>query len=332
MRQHPAFFQMLEQKALLNHQKNKEVQSPEDEVPCGAMPETGQKPYHKDIKKLSAAFDTVAAQRDVNIIAEPGAEGDVPTPPEFGDAFGDVRIVKVLWEIETQHPAQTNRHQRITAEIKINLEGICQQAHPRQRGGNVGKAQGLYLGPKCANGVRQQNLAAQSHDKQPNTFFHLCQCDGAVFHLLADVGIQNDRSGNQLREQDNERTKINQVVLHLDFSSVYINGIRQNLEGVEADAQRKMELRRTEQRQAGAEQGVDVAHKEVGILKEEQKAQSNGKRQPKTNPAQLRTLVIALHQKSRNIVDANGNQHHWEKLRFSPGIKEQTCQKQHGVL
>ena len=115
LRQHPAFFQMFEQKAFLNHQKNKEVQSPEDEVPCGAMPEAGQKPYHKDIKKLSAALDTVATQRDVNIIAEPRAEGDVPTPPEFGDAFGDVRIVKVLWEIEAQHSAQTNRHQRIAA-------------------------------------------------------------------------------------------------------------------------------------------------------------------------------------------------------------------------
>ena len=46
----------------------------------------------------------------------------MPTPPELGHASGEVRTAEVLHQAETQHTGDTDRHQRITGKIPVNLE------------------------------------------------------------------------------------------------------------------------------------------------------------------------------------------------------------------
>ena len=305
VREHLALFQVFEQKALFNHQQHKEVQSPEDKVPGGAVPEAGQEPDDKDVEKLAALFDPVSAQRDVDIIAEPGAEGDVPPAPEFGDAFGDVGVIEVLREEKAQHPSQADCHQRVAAEVKVNLEAVGDDAHPGKRGGYLRKAERLHLGPQRTDGVCQKNLAGKAHDEQAHTLVDLRQGDLAALELPADVRVQDNRTGNQLREEHDEGAEVDQVVLHLDFAPVDIHRVGQNLEGVKADAQRQVELGGIQQRQAQPQQGIDVGQEEVCVLKEEQEAQRDEKGDPETSLARLFIVVIPLHQQSGNVVDAD---------------------------
>ena len=90
------------------------------------MPQAGEQPYHGDVEKLAAPAAAVAAQRDVHIIAEPGAERHVPAPPEFRHAGGDVWVVEVFLELETYHPPEADGHVGIAGEVKVDLQREAQ--------------------------------------------------------------------------------------------------------------------------------------------------------------------------------------------------------------
>src|SRR3546814_3518210 len=45
----------------------------------------------------------IAAERDVEIVAQPTRQAHVPAPPELGDALADVRLVEVLDKAEAHH-------------------------------------------------------------------------------------------------------------------------------------------------------------------------------------------------------------------------------------
>ena len=59
---------------LFERKEDTVVEAPEHEVPGGTMPETGQKPDHEHVPELLPLSVAVAAERDVDIITEPGAE------------------------------------------------------------------------------------------------------------------------------------------------------------------------------------------------------------------------------------------------------------------
>ena len=52
---------------LLNHDDKTEIESPDDEIPTGSVPHTCEEPHNEDVQRLMM---TVAAQRDVEIVAE----------------------------------------------------------------------------------------------------------------------------------------------------------------------------------------------------------------------------------------------------------------------
>ena len=64
--------------------KYEEIKPPEYKIPAGAMPQSRQEPDKKEVGNGAGNTVAVAAQRDVDIIAEEGAKGDMPTAPEFG--------------------------------------------------------------------------------------------------------------------------------------------------------------------------------------------------------------------------------------------------------
>ena len=103
MGERAAFRERFQQPQLLHDQKNGEHQSPDNEVPGCPVPEAGQHPHHQNIQQLAGPSDAVAAQRDIHIIPEPGAQRYVPASPELCDAGGNIGIVKVFKEVEAKY-------------------------------------------------------------------------------------------------------------------------------------------------------------------------------------------------------------------------------------
>lgn len=58
-------------------------QSPEYEIPACAMPQTCAKKYNPFVENRAGSTFAVAAKRDVQIIAKPSGQRDMPAFPEF---------------------------------------------------------------------------------------------------------------------------------------------------------------------------------------------------------------------------------------------------------
>ncbi len=53
---------------------------------------------------------SVAAQRDIDIVAKEGAQRDMPTPPKVGDCSGNVRVLEVFEKMESKHRPKSDGH------------------------------------------------------------------------------------------------------------------------------------------------------------------------------------------------------------------------------
>ena len=76
------------------------VRPPENEVPTGAVPEARQ--HHRDHQvAIDGRVPTAPRrQRQVDVIADPGGEGNVPPAPELRDARRQERAVEIDREME----------------------------------------------------------------------------------------------------------------------------------------------------------------------------------------------------------------------------------------
>ena len=128
MRQNAVF--AVNSRYFFKEQYNKIYKPPKYKGPVRPVPYAGQQPDDKKVQNPSGFFYTVSAQRNINIVSEPGAKRDVPSPPKVGNTAGNIWIVECLDEMETENLSQPYRHIGIPGKIKVNLECIGDRAKP----------------------------------------------------------------------------------------------------------------------------------------------------------------------------------------------------------
>ena len=116
----------------LKNEKNGIIQAPYQEVETCAMPQPCCSKDNQEIDVGAHRAFSVAAQRNIQVIPEPGAQGNMPSPPEFANRFGNIRKLEVFQKVKSEQFAQTDRHVRVTAEIIVNLQRIGDDAQPVQ--------------------------------------------------------------------------------------------------------------------------------------------------------------------------------------------------------
>ena len=57
----------------------------------------------------------------------------MPSAPEFGHTFRDIRIIEVLHKLKPEHSPKPNGHITVTGEIKVNLQGYRHRIHPEEQ-------------------------------------------------------------------------------------------------------------------------------------------------------------------------------------------------------
>ena len=90
--------------------------TPGNELLASAMPKTGQKENDQRVgfcakDLLLPAFEL---QWIEDVIAEPGAQGNMPATPKIGNVEGKVREIEVLRQVKPEHLPQANRHIGVT--------------------------------------------------------------------------------------------------------------------------------------------------------------------------------------------------------------------------
>jgi len=61
------------------------VEAPDDEVPCGAVPQAAQTEGDEAVGHTADGAVAASAEGNVDVVANPGAERDVPALPEILD-------------------------------------------------------------------------------------------------------------------------------------------------------------------------------------------------------------------------------------------------------
>ena len=203
------------------------------------MPEAGGRPHDQYVDEPARPALSIAAQRDIEIIAEPRAQRDMPAPPEIGDAARHIGIVEIAHEFKPEHAPQPHGHIGIAGKVKIDLEREGDYAQPcphaARRGG------GLVHIPQRADAVGQQHLLGQADDEHIHARGKLGDAARALAQLVVQIAVLQDRAGDELREERHERAERHEVSLRARLAAVEVYGVGHGLEGVKryADGQRQ---------------------------------------------------------------------------------------------
>ena len=316
------------QEKLFQQQKHRIVQAPEHEIPLGAVPQARERPDHQDVQHPPAPPDPVAAQRDVDIVPEPGGQADVPAPPELGDGAREVGIVEVLQKVEPKDPAQADGHVRVAGEVEINLQGIAHRPQPVGRGAQALGAGGIDQLGQLRHVVGQQHLLGQPHDKPPGAVDRVIPVLTAVPDLLLHRLIAHDRSGDELRKKAHIEREVKEVPLHAHLAAVEVNDIGEDLKGVKADADGQRDGANGDMK---AQKAIDIVHQKPQVFEHHEVSQQQRDARGQHQLFNSRPGAEALDQKARQPGGQRGGHHDNHIPRLSPGVEQQRAHQQHAV-
>ena len=97
--------------------------APDDKRPIGAVPKTAHQENHKHVTHGLPLADSGAAKRNVEVVAKPRRERDVPAPPELGDVAGEVRRLEVRHELDAKELGGADGDVAVSGEIPVDLKG-----------------------------------------------------------------------------------------------------------------------------------------------------------------------------------------------------------------
>ena len=318
--------QHLSDPELFHDQEKCEVQTPQNEVPVRSVPKSCQHPNHKEIEQPTERGYTVAAHGNIHVIPEPGAQGHMPSAPEFRYAGGDEGIVEVLNELKSEDPTETDSHIAVAREIEIDVQAEGDGVDPEEQNGLLIRFTEDVA--QFAQRVGDQNLLRQTDREAEGTGGEqLCRV-GALFQFCRDIGIPNNRTGDQLGEQGHVGSQIDIVSLCLRIAAVYVNDVTDALKGVKADTDGQCDLQK---RDGNAEDSIQIGDHKVRVFEESQHQKSRTYADPQEKTG-IPRAAEALNEQPRGIAYGYGRQHQQCVFGFTPKVEEQTEDEQDGVF
>src|SRR5438105_9450758 len=99
--------------------------APNDEGPFGAVPQAAEEHRRQQVDALAGkAFPVAAKGTDIEIIAQPAGQADVPAAPEILERPRAIGLVEIDRKTVTQQGRNSDRHVAIGGEIAVDLHGI----------------------------------------------------------------------------------------------------------------------------------------------------------------------------------------------------------------
>ena len=258
---------------LVQRQRYAVQRPPQHEADRRAVPQPAENHGDEQVEIGAQAPLAVAAQRDVEIVAEPHRERDVPPPPEFGDRGRVVGGVEVLREAEAQQQCQADGHVRITREVAVDLKGIavdgCQTLHARIERRVVEDA----VDEVERDIVRDDGLLEQTDgDEIDARAEHLARDgDRVLTDLHQKVAGADDRACDQLRKEREVEEVVAPAVDGFERTAVDVDRVAERLEQEERDADGQEDVLEFEE--SRAEEVAGDLDEEIGVLEVTQHGQ-----------------------------------------------------------
>jgi len=307
--------------------------TPDDKRPACAVPQTADKEYDEQIEIMSCFGATVAAERNIEIIAEPGGKADMPSRPEFLNASCAVRTVKVLHKADTHHSRAADGNIRITREVAIDLNGeqngSDDDTEPRCRFGTV---------IDCIDKFRKQ---IGNDDLFEKADCHFLQTDERVvgFQFMRFLELREqivgtfDRTRNELRKEGNEKRIPTEMAFRFDIAAVNVNNVRKRLERIEGNADGKNQFERNEICFSAEKipKGNGRIRKEVEIFEEKQNAERRDERDGK--PEFFAAFIFRFfNDDGADVRNGRCEKNQNDQRRIPDSVENITCGKKQGPL
>ena len=114
-----------------HHHQCPMIEAPKHVIPAGPVPQARNQERGQQVRLPLQRPDPVAPERDVDEVAEPGRQRDVPAAPEVGRAVRDVGVVEVQHQLEPEPPRRAARDVRVGREVGVDLQAEGEHARPQ---------------------------------------------------------------------------------------------------------------------------------------------------------------------------------------------------------
>ena len=270
--------------------------APDDERPTRTVPQAAEQHRCHQREVGTRLAMAIAAQRNVEVIAQPRRQGDVPAPPEIREADRRIGETEVVWHRETQAHRRADRGGGITSEVAEDLPAESERTEPR-----IQRARDLVAVVDRLGRLREETVGehdlleqAQGHQHQAETQL-VAACATRLGELRHQLGRTHDRPRNQMREERHEQRVVEKVGRRLGAAQIDVEGVGHRRERVERDADRQHDVpRRRHVMQAEARhQCAEVVEQEMAVLEVSEHAEVGHHRQQ--HPRTPRRLFLGMH-------------------------------------
>jgi hypothetical protein len=287
------------------------------------VPEPAEHHRDHEVARLHELAVAVAAERDVEEVAQKARERDVPAPPELAEAQGAIGAVEVLREDEAQEQRDADRDVGVAREVAEDLHGVGVGGEQ-----DVGCRVGLRDAEDRIDDLAREEVGdrhllheADDDERDAGADGDLARIARAL-ELGQELARADDRAGDDVGEEAQVQPDVDRL-RGRQQAAVDVDGVGDGLEDDEADADRQRD-RRERQRQPEA----DLVEQRVGLLCEEPVVLEDAERREvqrdrdADDEAPAALVLRAVHELRRGLVAERhaGEQH--AELRARRAVEE----------
>ena len=246
--------------------------APHDKGPVRAMPQAAQQHGQEQVAVALESAVAVAAQRDIQIVAQEARQRDVPAAPEVDDRGGFVGRIEIDRQDNAKHVGQAIGHVGIGRKIEIQLEGVGQRPGPGFEHAQVLVMLVEHGADKARHAIGKDDLLEQADGKesqphhQPATVKHM---RGRLRKLRHHLLVMQDGTGDQVRKIGDEQAIAFRLII-LDLAGVAVDQVGNLGKGEKRYADRQDDAQRRDGR---ARHGRHIAEQKIGIFEKYQQRQ-----------------------------------------------------------
>ena len=179
--------------------------------------------------------------------------------------------------------------------------------------------------------VGDEHLLREPDDEPLHAGGEVVQRDDSPRELVREVAVTDDRSGNQLRKEQQVERGMDGALLRRRVAAMDVDDVRDGVEGEEGDADRQQHPRHDDRPDAQSqEERVDVVGEEVRVFEHAEDREVHGDRQGEPAAGSRRSLG-AMHRDRHPVVERDRSQHQPRERAAALGVEDDARDQQEPV-
>ena len=236
------------------HQRRAVQRAPQQKVPALAVPDAREQHRQHQVDLGAGEAVAAAAQRNVDVVAYPGGQGDVPAVPKIADIVGAQRHIEVFRQPETEQHRHADYQVAVAGKVHKQLHGVA--VHRRQHRGRV-VLQRVFknrIDPAFAQRAGQPPFFGNAQHNQryrQRRFHHIARRGGAdlLGHArfqAAAAAFEGGGADNRAGSDGGKEAEVQQLLQGAQprtLAAIERDEIGDALKGVVGNAQRHQDVR-----------------------------------------------------------------------------------------